>query len=213
MRAQDWTDFKNICIVRKNLNIQYEDTQGTIHVVGPDANNINWEIYLPKQIPDPNNPGQYIDNPDVADFNTNVKAATNWAVGVRPYAFATGDFIFAPNYSVEVCPAGEARSVLYQVTKKMYVNGGRLVTDGNSVFGDWVEFQIVDHDNLLGYGVDTVLANWIPKWLVSWKASTETIQTPYAGSPPVGMYFRMTYHSVGNVDVHFSVNYMMHLPI
>lgn len=200
LELYSWADFRDLCFARKNLNNQYTETSESYDLYGPDANDLTWHVRILK-------------DGEADEFESTYKVQCNWAIGNRPYAFATGDFIFAPNSSIETCPAGGEKSVLYQVTQKMYINGGRLVTDGNSVFGDWVEFQIVDHDNLLGYGVDTVLANWIPKWIVAWKTAAETIQTPYAGSPPVGMYFRMTYHSVGVADVGFSVNYMIHKPI
>lgn len=207
MKCADWSDFKRICITKKNLSLQFEEWDDRIRVVGPDSNGINWEITLGKKLEDGS------DNPDATDFTQNIKLACNWAIGARPYAFATGDFEFIPSAVVDTCPAGSFKVALIRIDQTMYVNGGRLVTDSNATFGDWLEVQLVDHDNLLGYGADTVLKNWIPKWYVSWKAGSETVQTPYAGLPPVGMYLRSTYHSVGSVDVAFAVNYLFHKPI
>lgn len=201
IKQLSYSDFITEVVTRRNLCIQFVEEGDKYEIFACDGPGLLLETCILKK------------SSDAADFEANHKNNGNWAIGQRPYPFATGDFLFAPNSSIDTCPAGEQKSVLYQITQKIYVNGGRLVTDGNAVFGDWVEFQIVDHDNLLGYGVDTVLANWIPKWMVDWKSASETVQTPYAGCPPIGMYFRMTYHSAGNIPVGFSVNYLIHIPI
>lgn len=150
---------------------------------------------------------------DLSDFLANHDADANWPIGQKLASFATSDYEFTPESIGDTCPAGESKSVLYKITEDYRLNGGKFVTDGKAVFGDWVECQLVDHDNLLGYGVDVVVKNWVPKWRVDWKSCSDLIQTPYAGAPPVGFYLRLTYHSVGAEAVGFFVNLFLHRPI
>lgn len=99
MRTRNWADFKTICITTKGLKLQYEELEGSYHILGPDANNITWEIELPKKIPDPGNPEQNIDNPDVADFLANVMALCNKSI-------VQFDSDGAPMSRVKVAPSG-----------------------------------------------------------------------------------------------------------
>jgi hypothetical protein len=72
-----WANFKTICITNKALNLQSEEMEGAYRILGPDKNNITWDIILPKLLPDPDNEGQTITNPDVTDFLANVASTCN----------------------------------------------------------------------------------------------------------------------------------------
>ena len=76
----------------------------------------------------------------------------------------------------------------------------------------WAEMAIVDHDNILGYGVDTVLKTWI---ISSYPASDGKceIQTPYAGNPPKDMYIRVRIHRTGSETFSVAVNLNFHKAI
>lgn len=203
----DWSEFKAICIVKKNLSLQYTELGDRYEIIGPDAGGLAWSTTIRKNLDNGSA------NPDVEDFLTNVEPACNFAIGVRPYAFASGDFEFIPAMVKDICPAGESKSSYYKITENCRINGGKIVTDGKAVFGDWLEVWLVDHDNLFGAGVDFVLKKWVLSWGHDWKACSDTIIVPYAGTPPIGMYFMLTYHSTGAEPVGFMVNYFMHRPI
>lgn len=203
MPCGSWDEFKAICVTRKNLTCQYKTEHGRYELFGPE-DGFMWTYTI--VITDPRSAEQ-------ADFEDNHKAAFNWRVGTRSYAFATGDFEFAPKAASDVCTAGSTKSILMAMCGTKYMNGGELITDGNAAFGDWTEVHVVDHDNLLGYGVDFVLKSWIDKWFVNWKSCSDTITTPYAGLPPAGMYLKLTYHSVGATDVGFALNLLTHKAI
>lgn len=203
-----WTQFKATCIALKNLNNQYVDLGSNYRLIGPDSNSLNWILELPKLLPDGS------PNPDAVDFIANYSSAFNYAIGDRQYPFSTSDYEFMPGRAgPDTCPAGESKAIFFKIVENCRLNGGKLITDGNAAFGDWVEMACVDHDNLLGYGVDFVLKAWVPSWGVDWKACSEEISTPYAGAPPTLMYLRAIYHSVGASPVGFSVNYRLHRPI
>ena len=197
-----WSEFKAVCITRKNLNCQYGERDSAYDLMGPDSGALLWCYTLPKD-----------GGADHTDFEDNHKAAFNWAIPSRAYAFSTSDFEFAPQAALDTCTAGSTKAVLLAMDGTKYMNGGKLITDGHGAFGDWVSADVIDHDNLLGYGVDTVLKTWIQKWYVDAKACEDTIVTPYAGKPPAGMYLRLTYHSVGATDVGFALNLLVHKAI
>jgi hypothetical protein len=126
-----------------------------------------------------------------------------------PELVRLGEFDFASEAAADTCTAGQAKAILIDMDGTKYMNGGALITDGNAVFGDWVEVAVVDHDNLLGQGVDFVLKTWY----VDWKSCRDFIETPYAGLPPTGMYLRLIYHSTGGANVGFALNLMTHKAI
>lgn len=202
-----WTAFKAIAVTRKNLTLQFHDLGEVVTVVGPDQNDINLLVNIRKTLDDGS------ENPEYADFRDNYQSACNWPVGVKRSPFATSDYEFAPQRAAETCPAGGSKSIFVGFTEPLRVNGGRIIFDSNAVFGDWVEVQLVDHDNILGAGVDFVLKNWVPRWDLNPNKGESEITTPYAGAIPTGFYLRMTYHSTGSNDVKFVLNVTAHRPI
>lgn len=83
----------------------------------------------------------------------------------------------------------------------------------NAADGDYAAFQVVDKDNVLGYGAGLVLAEWVKKWYVPsalsvWKTSSEMVT-----QLPPGLYARLRYTSVGTEnDVPIKINYSMIWP-
>lgn len=70
MRALDWNDFKNICVTKKHLSLQFEDLGPQYRIIGPDGT-LSWEIVLNKLLDDGSA------NPDVTDFEENYKSDCN----------------------------------------------------------------------------------------------------------------------------------------
>jgi len=66
----------------------------------------------------------------------------------------------------------------------------------NSVKGDWAKFQVIDHDNILGMGVDVVLKEYVRKKYVWNETPTECVAMA-PGKILVGLYLRCIYTSVG----------------
>ena len=91
-----------------------------------------------------------------------------------------------------------------------YVQGGHLLYQ-NANWGDYIIAQVVDKDNVLGYGSNTVLNEYIHKRYVHPALNTSKLEVPYAGMVPVNTYLRVIYISTGTtVDVDVAVNYTMH---
>lgn len=91
-----------------------------------------------------------------------------------------------------------------------WLSGGELIYQ-NAVWGDYIEAQIVDVDNVLGYGAGTVLKHYIKKRYLHPDVKYVDLSLDYAGKIPQNTYLRIKYHSVGTVlDVDFAVNYHLH---
>lgn len=66
----------------------------------------------------------------------------------------------------------------------------------DAVEGDWVKFQVVDHDNILGYGADFVLKEYVVGKYI-WNETPMECVSMAPGRLPVGLYLRCIYVSVG----------------
>lgn len=99
----------------------------------------------------------------------------------------------------------------YKVTgDNEYVQGGQILFK-NAEWGDYIKAQVVDVDNVLGYGANTVLNEYIHKRYVHPDLKKSELEVPYAGKVPQNTYLRIVYVSVGAVlNVNVAVNYKIH---
>lgn len=101
-------------------------------------------------------------------------------------------------------------------TEKRLRGGWYELLDSNAVVGDYVEFSVVDKDDVLGLfallgltvGVDVLeLRKYVKKDYVN---PTNKARQPFVGNSAfpviVGLYLRSMYVSIGSVDVVFKVN-------
>lgn len=97
-----------------------------------------------------------------------------------------------------------------KLTKDKIIQGGYLFNQ-NAVFGDWVEFQIIDIDNILGLGANTIIAQFINKWYINSEHSQAMkISTRQGKKILKDLYVRCIYHSIGTVDdVEICINYIL----
>lgn len=153
---------------------------------------------------------------DLAEFNANYKSVSNYAIGHRSYAFATGDFDFAGDGVLASVPKGTLANIDYKILSSafpngVYLNGGEMMTQ-NAVLGDWIDVAIVDKDSVT-YPAGTILKTYIRKWYVD-PVKSLSVKTPYAGLIPASMYIRIRYTSVGTVlDPQVAINYFLHRAI
>lgn len=99
----------------------------------------------------------------------------------------------------------------YKVTtENTYLSGAELIWD-SATFGDYVQFEIIDIDNVLGYGENVVLAEYIKKWYISPDSNCKKVMSPYAGLIPVNTYIRVKYTNTSvNTDQLIAVNIYLH---
>jgi hypothetical protein len=104
--------------------------------------------------------------------------------------------------------AGQSNSILLLMTEDVYIDGGMIYAENGKV-GDWIKAEVVDVDNMYGFGANTVLYTYIEKWFIIPNDKT-IIQTPYSGKISAGMYLKITYTSTGDTDVSIFGNYRLH---
>lgn len=99
----------------------------------------------------------------------------------------------------------------FKVTKDMcYCSGGEIIVK-DAEHGDYIKIEVIDKDNVLGYGANTVLQVYLEKWHVDYHGKN-VLEVPYAGKIPNGVYLRLKYTSMSSTtDVKVAVNYSFHV--
>lgn len=148
MKCADWADFKNVCVTTKSLRLQFEEWDDRVRIVGPDANDINWEITLSKKLVS----GE--DNPDYSDFDSVIRSTCNkpivqldsdgasmsrtkvapsgWNFNLRGIEFKTsvpGSMVNRDAFNADLADA----------TLKLYDAQGALITDPTTALASCVK--------------------------------------------------------------------------
>lgn len=101
-------------------------------------------------------------------------------------------------------------SIDFKLPEDLFVSGGEVLTD-KGIHGDSFTCEIIDIDNILGYGANTVLKTYIIKWYHDSATQKSILDNPYAGLIMKDLYIRLKYTSTGTVDdVCLAVNYYLH---
>jgi hypothetical protein len=108
------------------------------------------------------------------------------------------------------CTAGTTTNIDLKLNDDCFLTGGVLRTDG-SAFGDYATFQVVDVDNIFGYGAGTILGQYISNWYMRSDAQEQVNEnTPYPAKVLAGLYLRLVYVSTGTSNVDAVVMYRLH---
>jgi hypothetical protein len=109
--------------------------------------------------------------------------------------------------------ASSISSIDFQMAYEIWVSGGYIsVKDGN--WGDKLTIQIVDVNNLLGYGTNIVLRQFVENMCVVTDQQYQcNIDISYVALIPAGLYVRVVYDNTGIDPVDFAVNIYSHLPV
>lgn len=98
----------------------------------------------------------------------------------------------------------------YKLTEARLIDGTRLILKDH-VFGDYVKFQVVDVDNILGYGANTVLDEFADTWYVAAdKQDQGETRLPYSAEVIANLYIRIVYQSTGATNVSVQCNLFAH---
>lgn len=98
----------------------------------------------------------------------------------------------------------------FLVTENRLLDGTQILLK-NHVFGDSVTFQVIDVDNILGLGANTVLDQFADSWYVCEDRQDQgRVRMPYSAELYAGLYIRVIYHSVGTTDVNVKINLFKH---
>lgn len=111
----------------------------------------------------------------------------------------TGYNVYVPGHRF-VATAGQVNNFDVTYSADFKLQGMRFKLDGNPVDGDKIDIQIVDVDNVLGYGAGFVLVTFaenINAWADrEFDCLCEDVKTMYSWA-----YLRMVYDSAGASDV------------
>lgn len=98
----------------------------------------------------------------------------------------------------------------FKILNDSLIDGG-VVFAKNTAMGDKVTLQVVDVDNVMGYGANVVLGQYVTNWYIN---PDSTFQVDFKSAYPAkiftGLYLRVLYTSVGNNNVDFIINYRLH---
>ncbi|MEK7093284.1 MAG: hypothetical protein AAB927_02260 [Patescibacteria group bacterium] len=123
--------------------------------------------------------------------------------------FAASRYRFAGKTVRATVPAGTTANIDLKVVGAAgrKLNGGFMFAI-DAAFGDQVTFQIVDVDNILGYGAGVVLDEFLT-WSIDPREQLN-LDLPYGSDIPEGFYIRGIYQSVGTADVKVAINMKLH---
>jgi hypothetical protein len=96
----------------------------------------------------------------------------------------------------------------YKITQERWINGGMAIID-NIGPDDQVTFQVVDKDNILGYGAGVVLDEFISGYYIPQNGNLE-IQLAYPARIIAGLYLRLRYTSTHALGCTVKCNLYLH---
>lgn len=106
--------------------------------------------------------------------------------------------------------AGTSTSYDYKLTEARLISGTRLMVK-NQAWGDTVKFQVVDVDNILGYGAGLVLDEFATDWcIITEKEDQGPVLLPYSAEVLANLYIRFIYTSTGILNVSVKCNLWAH---
>lgn len=107
-------------------------------------------------------------------------------------------------------PAGTTDNVDYKLTADRYLNGCHLIIK-NHAWDDSLKFQVVDIDNILGYGAGVVLDEFGTTWCFAEdKQDQGLFKIEYPAKVLANLYIRIAYTSTGGTDVKVHCNLFLH---
>lgn len=134
---------------------------------------------------------------------------TDGALLVRPRAFSNSDgFRFRGASFFGNIPANSTADIDFKLTADRFINGGRLIID-NLGSDDTMTFQVVDKDNVLGYGAGVVLDEFIKDYYIPDNATLE-IKLDYPAKIVAGLYLRLKYTSTHASGCKIKCNLFLH---
>ena len=190
----------------KSLSLQYRETDAEYYLWAID-HTITYTYTMWKLGYEPPKSDRNQFTADRTDFETNYKAASNLPCGVKLQPFALPLVAFSADAISQTITAGQVQNIDFHLVSTKDVYGVQYYAK-NATFGDFVSFQVIDIDNVLGFGANTVLKTFVNKWFIMVNELVD-ITLPLASTIPAGLYIRIIYTSTGLTDVNIVVNYYL----
>jgi len=128
---------------------------------------------------------------------------------VRTRAFVNTDgFRFRGASFTGTATAGQSTSIDFKLIDDRYCNGGRLLVSQTGQ-EDQITFQVVDKDNILGYGAGVVLDQFIDGYYIP-ASDTLEVKLDYPAKIIAGLYMRLIYKNTSLTDTIVKCNLFLH---
>lgn len=187
----NYTDFKTMMIAKETNNvIQYEDQTTQYKLWFYDGID-KYSCFV--EITDPA-------NDDQLDFETNYKDNANKPIGPKapdstPYVRVTektvGKYLQLYGFEIE-CPKNETTNYDIKWTTDIEFTGAKAF-DEKGIKGNYSNMQLIDKDNILGYGAGFILHEFgkkVPSYILN---NGCDINTTTAATINQGLYIRIQY--------------------
>lgn len=115
---------------------------------------------------------------------------------------------FAMGVSIP-CTAGVSSVLDIKLNDDYLITGSQCVVN-NGTYGDNFKIEIVDVDNIIGYGAGVILNVFADGWRIRKGDYTFAIEVPYPAKIYADLYIRITYTSIGTTDPGISFNLLLH---
>lgn len=101
----------------------------------------------------------------------------------------------------------------WALPQERWISGGILLASGTH-WGDKISLQLIDIDNVLGYGANTVLGEYVTDFYVVTDSQLQCqLEAPYVALVPAGVYVRIKYTNTSALDpVEVALNLITHVP-
>lgn len=110
-----------------------------------------------------------------------------------------------------VVDANTTASIDLKMLDDNFITGGMLSVK-DAAFGDTVTLQVIDKDNILGYGANVVLRQFITNWYIMSDTQLQlNLDLSYPAKVLSGLYLRAVYTSTSeSVSPVVVINYYLH---
>lgn len=110
-------------------------------------------------------------------------------------------------------PVNTATNIDWKFPEARYLTGGQLLVNGGS-WGDTVKVQVVDVDNIYGFGAGAVLGEHVSNFMINPAVCLQiSIECPYVALIPANIYIRIRYTNTSlSTPVSIAMNMFSHIP-
>jgi hypothetical protein len=103
----------------------------------------------------------------------------------------------------EVTAGSNDIDILIHATEARLINGAEVWSDATA-YGSYVTFQVVDVDNVLGYGAGTMVEEFGSAWQMHPDLITKAFPG-YVANVPAGLYIRLKVNSTDAADIYYNL--------
>lgn len=186
MLTTDWSTLKSF-VQQRSVSIQYVTLSETYYLWAFDG-----PMYLSCQIPivTPTLTGS-----DQQDFENNFQSSSNQSIKEAVIQHLGADtLVLCPFGVFFTAAANQTTTYSYELTSPVYLRGGVLYATPSTI-GDRLTVEIVDVNNILGEGANTVIAIYVNGWYVMPGVVNQIEDISVSEQLPSGLYVNFLYNN------------------